>query len=425
MRKLTIYTAIAAMLLLPAGVVLYEAGWYFMPTVQGTQLLGLWALVLLLFQFILTARVRLLDRWIGLDQLIHLHRLIGMGVLVTAVLHGALYSIPAAFEGRLTPDMPGDWPIALGSTALLLLLAIGITAMLYRKLGWRYETWKRIHQGAYLLLPLVLLHGFVFGSHLSWHPVLQLQILAGTAVVVWLLLTRGIRFIRRTPMTLRRAEQVTHDTTRLVFDRPQGFRFVPGQFVFLRIRGRTLSEPPHPFTLSGNADADHLEITAKAIGDFTARLPGLQPGDQVSIDGPFGVFHPLPQQDKVLWIAGGIGITPFLAALRSLETRDHPEIVLIWGNKTPADIPYQQELRTLLETDPGIRLMHVFSENSEPEPDFGEVYHGFVTAALLKDAADEDLPRTSICGPPAMRRAVLPLLRDIGIRSIAYERFDL
>ncbi|MFW6362387.1 MAG: ferric reductase-like transmembrane domain-containing protein, partial [Spirochaeta sp.] len=306
-KQIIVFGVAITALVLPAAVVITEAGDNFLQPDQIMQIHGLWAVVLLMFQFILTSRVRFLDRWIGLDRLIHAHRFIGIAAIAAALVHTLMYSIPAALQDYLIPELPDDWAIAAGMLSLTLLLLLGITAAAYRKLHLKYDTWRRIHQTAYIILPLVLLHAYFGGTHLSYHPLLQGQMLMMTAVVAGLLLQRLFRTIRirRNPQAVTEVYRPTHDTTSVRFTRPEGFSAQPGQFAILRFHGRELKEAPHPYTLSDISNPEYLEITAKAIGDFSSEIPRLQKRDTIYVDGPHGIFTPVPTEKSVLWIAGG------------------------------------------------------------------------------------------------------------------------
>jgi len=79
----------------------------------------------------------------------------------------------------------------------------------------------------------------------------------------------------------------------------------------------------HPFSMSRRPDGTRLRLTIKAVGDFTRRIPGLKPGVRVLIDGPHGIFTARrSSSQKILMIAGGIGITPIRSLAKSWFLRD-------------------------------------------------------------------------------------------------------
>ena len=101
--------------------------------------------------------------------------------------------------------------------------------------------------------------------------------------------------------------------------RGRAMRFSPGQFVFVQFFQRGISTEAHPFSVSSTPEDGRLRIVVKALGDYTSRLPALRRGAVARIEGPFGKFshHNCPNRKQV-WIAGGIGITPFLSMAGTL-----------------------------------------------------------------------------------------------------------
>ena len=120
----------------------------------------------------------------------------------------------------------------------------------------------------------------------------------------------------------------------------------PGQFFLWRFLDRRRIWSAHPFSLSAAPDGTSLRITVKALGDHTARLGGVRPGTRVLAEGPFGVFTESARRrrDKVLLIAGGIGITP----IRSMVERMRGDVVVIYRALSDGDLVFKRELDELM-----------------------------------------------------------------------------
>ena len=105
--------------------------------------------------------------------------------------------------------------------------------------------------------------------------------------------------------------------------------FKPGQFAFVEIQGKEWSEP-HPFTISSAPNEDRLRLTMKVLGDWTRKVrEELHPGGEVIVRGPYGRFDASTAEcRKQVWIAGGIGLTPFLSKLRAMDEKDDRDIQL-------------------------------------------------------------------------------------------------
>jgi predicted ferric reductase len=170
-------------------------------------------------------------------------------------------------------------------------------------------------------------------------------------------------------------------------------------------------------------------MTIKSVGDFTATIGKTQPGDQAFLEGPFGHFsYTLRPQDKdIVFLAGGIGITPLMSMLRHMrDTQADISVLLFWGNKTEADIIFREELEALTAGEkPRLRVVHVLNQAGADWP--GE--KGYLSADLLKKYIPQGLDDKTyyICGPPAMTDLALRLLRQLGVPAgkIDYEQFWL
>jgi predicted ferric reductase len=96
-------------------------------------------------------------------------------------------------------------------------------------------------------------------------------------------------------------------------------RPLAGQFMFVRFKASGLDES-HPFTISSAPHEDSLRLTIKASGDFTRHLfRNLKVGTEAIVEGPYGMFDYKTGGSKQIWLAGGIGVTPFLSFIRDLE----------------------------------------------------------------------------------------------------------
>ncbi|MBN2555255.1 MAG: FAD-dependent oxidoreductase [Anaerolineales bacterium] len=227
---------------------------------------------------------------------------------------------------------------------------------------------------------------------------------------------------RRQAYTIETIQQVTHDTWKLTFNGPP-MEHLPGQYLVMRRMREDEKPEPHAFSISSSPFADALEITVKETGDFTATIGGIKPGEDVTLDGPFGQFsYVIHDAENLAFIAGGIGVTPFISMLRDLSDRGFGRNVrLIWGNKHERDIVYRDEVDALSAAYPQFKLIHILSEQEEWE---GEA--GFVSSELLKRALDFHTDtQYFICGPAAMNDLVVQFLMDFNIaqEKIHTEKF--
>jgi predicted ferric reductase len=192
------------------------------------------------------------------------------------------------------------------------------------------------------------------------------------------------------------------------------FLHAPGQFAYLATTatpGRTLRQEWHPFTICSGNNETNLRFCIRASGKDTARLQELIPGDQVAVEGPFGKFfdeHESANESLDIWVAGGIGITPFLSRLRSGALVNKTKLFCCVREKQEA--LFLDELKSYNSLD----LVVHESQNC-----------GWPSVAMLGNIS----PSTQIylCGPALMQRNLRKGLVSLGVsnRSIHSEEFSL
>ena len=193
--------------------------------------------------------------------------------------------------------------------------------------------------------------------------------------------------------------------------------FAPGQFAMLFLEGID-GWHRHPFTIASSPREPVVRFAIKALGDDTARLREvLKPGMPAVVGGPFGRFSHQKGTSRQVWIAGGIGVTPFLSWLRSLDSQPLRGPVDFFYTSPSADPPYAGEIKALARRNDMIRA-HVVNSRE-----------GRLTAgqALATAVADPDMLSVFLCGPAGMVSSFCKDFRRAGIasRRIHREYFDL
>lgn len=397
---------------------------------------GLTGLGLLVGQFLLAARLRFLDRLFGLDAVLAFHRYAGVLACVLLLLHPTLL----AWSTGTTTLLFGTgvaWYLWVGRAALLVLLLLVGGALFRRVLGLRFETWRRGHDaGALVVLVLVGVHATNVGGDRPDSVLPTVWSVLVTAALLAFLLHRvaGPLLRRRNAWAVRRVQARTPQVTSLELAPPAGERMdaSAGQFAFLTpLRSSALPHEEHHFTLSSSPHRDdgHVGFTIKALGDFTGAVPDVVEGDEFALQGPFGAFthERYPEEDSLLFVAGGIGITPCMSMLRALrDTEDSRPRVLVYANDALEDVVFREELRSMA-ADPAaaLRLVEVLAE----PPDDWDGRRGHVDDELLAEALEGLGTATGayVCGPAPMRRSVVAELRELGVPRgrIHAEAFDL
>ena len=213
------------------------------------------------------------------------------------------------------------------------------------------------------------------------------------------------------PTRLLMKEFVTHDVLRFILSRPAGFTFEPGQGVDLAIDADHWREQSRPFTPTSSPLAGVLEFTIKVYPEHagvTRALAGLQPGAALDISDPWGTIG---YHGPGVFIAGGAGITPFLAIMRHLRDEGSlPGHGLIFANKTVADVICEKELRAAF----GAHAHFVVERDARHGFE-----SGFVDENLLKRRIEDWNQHFYVCGPPPFNDAVMQTLRRLGAQPEA------
>lgn len=203
---------------------------------------------------------------------------------------------------------------------------------------------------------------------------------------------------------IRKKHALNHDVVQFRLERPKGYEFVAGQAIELTVRKPT-EKGPGPFTFTGlNTDED-LELTIKIYRErngLTAALEKLNVGDTVVITDPWDSFI---DRGSGVFIAGGAGITPFIALLRQMHKDGKVgESRLIFSNKTRADIFLDDELKSIL----GDRYVNYISYDDQRRTE------RYIDEAFLRQYIRDVKQPFYVCGPPGFTDSVQGILKGMG-----------
>ncbi len=387
---------------------------------RSQRLFAILGLGFFLLQFVLSSRIKWIERGFGLDKMLSLHRWFGRVAVGFLLLH---FSLLVTLDLVSRVYWLWDGHRLLGLAALVIVLLAASVASLYKTLHLRYELWKGMHMANYVAFPLALLHLFL-------QPVDRVMygvwiVLAAVYVLLILHRTHGIYVMRKSPFTVVDVIKENRDTWTLQFaGRP--LKYLPGQFMHVQLRRRDRMSSSHPFSMTSGPTDDAVAITVKESGDFTSTIGETQGGDLAYIDAPYGRFSFLhtPGNRPLAFIAGGIGIAPFMSMLRYMrDAKIDRDVHLFWGNRTEENLLFRGELEALEEQLPGLKVILVMSD----QPDWPED-QGRIDANLLRRhigaLSDHEF---FLCGPPPMTRAITRQLKENQVPSdrIHRELFEL
>ncbi len=396
--------------------------------VLAGQVTGLVGMAMLAVSFILASRFRLLEDYFGgLDRMYELHHRLGVGALILIILHPvslALRFIPEDVSRALLSFFPlhGQLAVNLGVVAFWLLVALLVITFYTR---FPYHIWKVSHRFLILVLVLGAAHMLMVestpGRNVAieanaplWYYMAVLTVLGVTAHAYRLIVPPAQA--RQQTFIVGEVERPTDRVLNVRLEPgDRALSFAPGQYVFVTFLSDDIAREAHPFTICSAPDANHLELTVKALGDFTAKLyEKLRPGTKVRVEGPYGRFDYRKGAHQQIWIAGGVGIVPFVSWMRHLATEEESafQIALYYCVNDRQEAVHLDELREIAREMEAVSV-HLVPFNEE----------GLLRARDIPNINNRDV---FLCGPSEMisdlRRQLIR--RKVPRRRIHFEAFD-
>ncbi|MDX6225882.1 MAG: hypothetical protein QOE64_2258 [Frankiales bacterium] len=402
------------------------------------RLSGLVAADLLLIQVLLMARVPIIERSFGQDELARRHRLVGFWSFSLLLVHVVLITLGYASSAR-TGIVSEAWTLVttyggmlLAAAALVALSVVVVTSVRIARRKLRYESWHLLHLYAYVGVGLSVPHEIWTGADFQSSALARTYWwgsygLAAGAVAVYrvgLPLWRSLRHGITVSSVVRESPDVV-----TVHMRGRGLHRLPvqaGQFFIWRFLDGPGWSRGNPYSLSGAPRRDHVQITAKDLGDGSSRLAGLRPGTRVLIEGPYGrLTAPVGELGRVAMLACGIGVTPMKALLEDMDYAPG-DASLVYRARSEPDLVFRAELDALA-ADRGVAVHYVVGHRRRGRPSWlpdgvDGLSDEMALHRLVPDLSTRDV---FICGPNEWMEAAAAAARNLGVpdRQIHEERF--
>jgi predicted ferric reductase len=360
----------------------------------------------------------------GLDRVVVWHRRTATVAVLLLIPHVALASSTA------DPYAHGAGP-ALGDVALLGLLLLTLWALapglraarypgLVRRLARAtYERWLTAHRLTGWFVIAAVAHGALVDPVLRESTLLRVVyfVAGGTGILAYLYRELFARFV--VPIHDYTVAEVRHPSgsTLEVSLEPSGqpLAFVPGQFVVAAFGGPGGWER-HPFSVASGPSSPRLELGIKAAGDYTSALrDSLAVGTPARVVGPFGGFDYRSGGREQIWIAGGIGVTPFVSWIRSLDATFDRHVDFWYSLAHDGDGLYLDEIRQAATEHRTLTPHFVLTDRD-----------GFLTAEQAAAGRPSlDGVWVYLCGPPPMTVSLVAGFRELGVPSsrLRWEQF--
>jgi len=355
----------------------------------------------------------------GLDRMYTWHHRSGVLGYVLLLLHPLALAMaawqvqPAHAWQALTPPLPlgrETWTIAVGWLALLAMMP-GLAVTFAPTVA--YRRWRAFH----FMLGLAVIIGLVHVLFVTGYGVWAWALLVLALVAFGWRLAVSDRGVSALPYRVATVDSPMPGVIEATLE-PLSTRMAikPGQFVLARFldseRYRACGEF-HPFSVSAIEPDGRIKVTIKALGACTWRIQQITAAVLVRLQGPFGRFLGECSVAPQLWVAGGIGITPFIAALRARPC--NRPVTLIYLFRTINGAVFLDELQAIQRADPNFQLL--FHATGVRLPDFDLVLRE------IDGLADREV---HICGPAPLATTLVSRLHAFGVptRALHYESFD-
>ncbi len=394
---------------------------------RSGKVLGVTAAALVFLQVFLVSRFKFLDRIFSLNQMAFFHRMNGLAILFLALVHPILIIAAEnftffAFEKRY-------WPEFLGVAVFIFILVIVTTANWRLMFHFAYDQWLRFHRLITVVaIALMTIHIlFVSKTFTSGLPHIFVLVAAGINLMLILRLWFRRLFPGKRRFVVSNVEPAGKDAYSIVVQPCDGqiLDHIPGQFAFITPVSANVPKEEHPFTISSSPSRpDALQFVIRSLGDWTSKINRLKAGETMLIDGPYGLFSHkvLTENEPIIMIAGGIGITPLLSMLRYMADVDDPrQILLIWSNKTKEHIVFPEEFNALEQSLQHFHIIHLITRDSEGKNKIGRLDQNRLEKLL------KGWRRTSnifICGPLEMMKEMTRAVKNIGFSSARVYKED-
>lgn len=366
---------------------------------------------------VLGARLRPVEALFGgLERMYKAHRLNGqiaflllLGHVVLILASRATISTSTALD-LLRPS--AGWTVFAGVLAFAgMTVAIALT--LFARLG--HELFVYVQRSFGIVFLAATYHVFTTEGARAGSQALNLYMATlatlGIAAFVYRSLLGSV-LVRRSRYRVVAVNRLDESVTEIVMEpRERPLAYEPGQFLFVNFRGPFSAQfPPflrnqfHPFSITSAPEEPRLRITVKAVGDYTRALRTLKPGTAAVVEGPYGSFSSHVENERQLWIAGGIGVTPFLSMARSLNG-DRRAVDFYYCVEHEPEAHFLDEIRSIARGRNGFRVSLVPRDRD-----------GFLTAErLAAENADLASADVLVCGPPVMIESLRSQLKARGM----------
>lgn len=383
------------------------------------EILGSTVIILMACSLFLSTRPKWAEPFFGgLDKMYITHRRTSTSAFLLLFVH--LLTVPITTVNlRL-----GNYLAMIAFTGIVSIVLITLAPripFLNKLSGETYEGWKKLHRYIGIFFILGFIHALTINGldalvAISW---VQIFFIIGTVSYLYTEFF-GRLFKKFLPYTVETVGHPNGATTEVTLRARKSSiqRQRAGQFLFVRFPGDKDLNESHPFTISSAPSEDVLRLTIKASGDFTRTLfRNLRTGAEAIVEGAYGMFDYKTGSPKQIWIAGGIGLTPFLAFVRDMDGNLSQDVDFYYTVRHRDEALFLDEIQEAARKNPRLKVHIRFSATD-----------GSLNAKELFENAGGGVRAYDIymCGPLSMVQAFTRKFKELGVpgERIHFEEFN-
>ena len=384
------------------------------------EIIGSVNIVLMASALFISTRPKWAEKYFGgLDKMYITHRRVATTAFLLIFVH--VLTVPITVTGwRL-----GNYLAVIAFTGIVSIVLISLAPrvpFLNKLTGGTYEGWKNLKKYIGIFFIIGYIHPFLIAHPLSAFIAINfVQIFFIIGAVSYLYTEVFGRFFKKyVPYSVETVKHPNQSTTEVTLRAKKDSipKHRAGQFLFVRFPGdRTLNES-HPFTISSAPHEDVLRVTIKASGDFTRALfSNIQTGIDAVVEGAYGLFDYKTCGQKQIWIAGGIGLTPFLSFVRDMNGNLNHDIDFYYTVRHKDEALFVDEIESAAKKNPHLKVYIRYSatDGSLSIDDIVKNAGGSVTGHHIY-----------MCGPLPMVQAFEKKFLALGVPAgnLHYEEFN-
>ena len=384
------------------------------------EVIGSTNIILMACSLFLSTRPKWAEPYFGgLDKMYVTHRRTSTTAFLLIFVH--VLTVPISLTGWAL----GNYLAVIAFTGIVSIVLISLAprvAFLSKLSGGTYEGWKNLKKYIGIFFIIAFIHSLTVGNPLdAFIAINWVQIFFIIGTVSYLYTEIFGRFFKKyLPYTVEAVRHPNGSSTEVTLRAKKNpiRKQRAGQFLFVRFPGEKALDESHPFTISSAPSEEVLRLTIKASGDFTRHLFGkLDAGAEATVEGAYGLFNYKTGGPRQIWIAGGIGLTPFLSFLRDMDRNLDQDVDLYYTVRHPEEALFLDEIIAAASANPRLKVHVRFSASD-----------GSLTVEEMVENAGGDLRNHDIylCGPLPMVQAFTRKFKALNVpdKQIHFEEFN-